>query len=305
MTQTASRTARGLTATKLRLTNIPGTTRVKLGTGPGMDLEVNGPGDLTKDITWQVRGDTLHVTGPDTGGGGTVMVNTFGPGGSRMTVRGVGGAMVIGAGDMVISGRGGTIIGSGRSGAGGDMVINTGGRGRRVIVDGKVVSGTGTGEPVSDPGDVELTVYVPAGSAVQVADDFDGAYEVEGIGGTLDVKLEGSSNVNAGAMDATRISISGHSEVGITSVQRVLRVDISGSGSVTVRQGNVSELKASISGSGQVAYGGVASDADLDVSGSGRIRVDTVTGTLRRDVSGSGRIDVRQQPDRSADEFWS
>ena len=133
MTQTASRTARGLTATKLRLTNIPGTTRVKLGTGPGMDLEVNGPGDLTKDITWQVRGDTLHVTGPDTGGGGTVMVNTFGPGGSRMTVRGVGGAMVIGAGDMVISGPA-AASGSGRL-ARAAQVINTGGRGRRVTVD--------------------------------------------------------------------------------------------------------------------------------------------------------------------------
>lgn len=298
----ADRKADNLAATQLRLTNIPGTARVRVGNGPGMSLVLTGPESLTKDVTWQILGDTLHVDGPELGGAVSVMISSFGPGGSRSVISGGRGSIVVGASDVYMSGRGIRIGGAGVFSGGDQVIINTGGHHQKVIVDGRVIA-PGDGES-AEAGEVELTVHVPAGTPVQIADDAFGRYRVEGTGGTLDLKLEGAVQVDSGATDAARMSITGSARVGIASVQRALAVNISGSGRVDVPQGSVGQLRVAISGSGQMAYGGTAQDADLDVSGSGRIRVDTVTGMLRKDVSGSGSIDVRSQPARSADDFW-
>jgi hypothetical protein len=279
----AHRSDLGLSASRLRVTNIPGTTRVRLAqpSATQMAIELSGPESLIKDISWEVRDGTLHVTGP-AGGGGTII--SSGPG-FQSVIRGSRGGMIV-------------------SSAGGQTVISTGGRGGQVIVNGKIVSGPGAGG-AAEAGEAELTVYVPEGTPVQVADDGAGNYELNDLRGTLDLKIEGHSQVRAGVMRATRISIGGSGGVEIAAVLDALRVNISGSGHVDVAAGEVGQLTASISGSGRVSYAGTAADADLDVSGSGRIRVDTVTGSLHRDVSGSGRIDVREQPRRSRDDFWS
>lgn len=277
---TADRTARNLAAAKLRLTNIPGTARVQIGDEPGMSLNLTGPDKLLADVKWEVRDGTLHVEGPKHGGAGITMISN---GGRSTVIRG--GSIMIGGISMVSSGR--------------QTVITTGGG--QVIVNGKVIGPDG-GE--GDAGTVELTVHVPHGTPVGIADDGAGDYEVGSTGGTLDVRLDGG-NVSAGDVDATRIAVRGSGDVRIASVQRALRADVSGSGDIRVRGGQVSQLQVSVAGSGDVTFGGTARDADLSVAGSGDIRVDTVTGSLRKNVSGSGDIDVRVQPARSADDFWS
>jgi hypothetical protein len=287
----AHRSDTGLSARTLRITNIPGKTRVKLASAGTrtMAIELSGPEAILKDISWKVRDSVLHISGPETGGGG-VMISNFSSG--DMTVHGGR------AGSVIIGGRGVSVVSAGRR-----TVISTGRRRSTVIVDGKVVIGPGAG--ADDPGEAELTVHVPAGSAVQVSDDGAGAYEIGDTNGPLDLKIEGFSQIRAGAVSAARIAIGGSAEISLASVSDEFRVSIAGSGSVRASHGDVSLLRLSVSGSGSIAFGGTAAEADLDVSGSGRIRVDTVTGTLRRDVSGSGRIDVRQQPHRSASDFWN
>lgn len=280
------RTASNLAAERLRLTNIPGTARVRVGDGAGMSLELTGPEKLLAEVKWEVRDGTLHVEGPKYGGGGT-MVSTFGPGGRSTVIRSHGGSMTISGGSSVIS-------------AGRQTVITTGSG--QVIVNGKLVTPDGT---EGNPGDVELTVTVPHGTPMGVSDDGAGIYELGSTGGTLDVRLGGAGSVTAGDTDAARIGIRGSGDVQIASVQRALRVDIAGSGDVRVHRGQVDRLQVSIAGSGDVTFGGTAAEADLSVAGSGDIRVDTVTGSLRKNVSGSGDIDVRVQPARSADDFWS
>jgi hypothetical protein len=296
----AHRSDTGLAATTLRVTNIPGITHIKLAqpSATGMAIELSGPESILKDISWEVRHGVLHVTGPRGGGGGVTITSSFGPGG-KYRVSG-------GGGDVFIAGRGVHIGSRGMSvTSSGDMtVISTGRRGgsRTVIVDGKVVSGPGAG--ADEPGEAELTVFVPQGAAIQVSDDGDGTYDIGDTRGSLDLKIEGSSQVTAGAVGAARVSVGGHADIDISAVNGSLRASIAGSGSVKARRGEVAQLNLSVSGSGSIAFGGTAGDADLDVSGSGQIRVDTVTGSLQRDVSGSGRIDVREQPRRSAEDFW-
>lgn len=274
------RTARNLAASKLRLTDIPGTARVLVGGGPHMSLELTGPEKPTDDVKWEVRDGTLHVEGPKGAGGGSMMVNTFGPGGRSVST--------------VSFGRGGSVVS-----VGGQTVIASGGR--TVIVDGQVITPGGSGGEER----AELTVTVPAATPVMISDDSAGVYEVGSTGGTLDVKAGGAGSVTAGDVDAARVSVRGAADVGIASVRRALRVDVAGSGDVRVRGGQVDRLQVSVAGSGDVRFGGTADEADLSVAGSGDIRVDTVTGSLRKNVSGSGDIDVRVQPARTADDFWS
>lgn len=276
------RTARNLTAERLRLTNIPGTARVRVGDGPGISLELSGPGKLADDVSWQVREGTLHVEGPEGAGGGVTMISSFGPGGGSTVIRSHGGSMVISGGSVISAGR--------------QTVITGGGP---VIVNGKLVD-AGDGE-----GEVTLTVTVPAGTPVAVADDGAGAYEVGSTLGALDVKLGGGARVSAGDVDAARVAVRGSGDVRVASVRRSLRADVTGSGDVRVRGGQVGQLQVTVTGSGDVTFGGTAQEADLSVTGSGSIRVDAVAGALRKNVSGSGDIDVRVQPARSADDFWS
>lgn len=280
----------GLHASALRVTNIPGTTRIRVAppSSRDMSIELSGPEAVLKDISWEVRGGTLHITGPE-GGGGGMIISSSGSGDVFIGSRSV---------SVVRGGRGVSVVSSGQQ-----TVISTGGRNRTIIVDGKVVSGPGAG--AGEPGEAELTVRVPEGTPVQIADDGDGTYEIIDTRGSLDLKLEGSSQVRAGLVDATRIAIGGSADVGIARVNGSFRASISGSGQVQAGGGEVGQLRLSISGSGFIGFAGTAADADLDVSGSGRIRVDTVTGALNRDVSGSGSIDVRVQPRRSAGSFWS
>jgi hypothetical protein len=287
-----NRSGTGLRASALRVANIPGTTRIRLAppSQTGMSIELSGPEAVLKDISWEIRGDTLHITGPESGGGGGTIISSFGSGdvfigGRSVSVRG---------------GRGVSVVSAGRQ-----TVISTGGRGGTVIVDGKIVSGPGSGAEGGEPGEAELTVSVPEGTPVQIADNGDGTYEIGDTRGKLDLKLGGSSQVRAGHVDATRIAVDGHADIIIARVNGSFRVSISGSGRVQADGGEVGQLRLSISGSGFTGFAGTAADADLDVSGSGRIRVDTVTGSLNRDVSGSGSIDVRVQPRRSAGDFWS
>lgn len=295
------RSASGLHASRLRLTNIPGTTQVRPGPPGTMDLTLDGPETLVKDISWEVRDGTLHITGPASEGGGGITINSGG-----ITVRG-GRGVVIGSGivsesiynehtDRYRLHRLGDFGGRRRT------VITTDGT-SQVIVNGKVVSGPGAGEP-AETGAVELAVTVPAGTGVQISGDCAGSYELGGIRGTLDLQLQGAVVVRAGVMRATRAEITGSARVTIASVLDALRADITGSGSIDAKAGEVTELDLDVTGSGRATFAGTARDADLDVTGSGRIRVDTVTGRLRRDVTGSGRIDIREQPRRARDDFW-
>jgi hypothetical protein len=276
-------------AIKLHMSDIPGTVQVRVGKTAAMQVQITGPEKLVEQIRREVRGDVLHISGPQLGGDGTTVISTS-RGGVQTNVFSGGGRMVIQGGNfgVVNTGRGGVVIG-----------------GNVVISGGRVVSGGGDVTYIESE-EVRIVVDVPRQTPITIDEGLVGSYEIGDIEGPLDLRMKGGGDVTAGRVAATRVSIQGSSDVEISAVTgRALHVSIQGSGDVTVREGQVDNLDVSVQGSGDVVYGGTAKSASLSVMGSGDIRVNEVTESLNDRSMGSGRIRVHVHPRRDPNSFWS
>ena len=69
-----------------------------------------------------------------------------------------------------------------------------------------------------------------------------------------------------------------------------LQIDVRGSGTVQVEQGEIGTLGAAVAGSGNLTIKAVVKDASLSTVGSGDIEVTKVTGKLSTSKVGSGTI---------------
>ena len=91
-----------------------------------------------------------------------------------------------------------------------------------------------------------------------------------------------------------RVDVSGSGEVSIAGARgQSVDVDVSGSGDVDVSKVDVEDAGANISGSGSVRFGGAAARVEADISGSGEVyarRLDAQRAVVR--VSGSGEVEV-------------
>jgi hypothetical protein len=84
------------------------------------------------------------------------------------------------------------------------------------------------------------------------------------------------------------------------TVRQLGGLQISGSGTVTASNIQVSRLRVEISGSGRITVKGSADDQELEISGSGEYRADELLSrTLRAQISGSGNaaVNVRESLD--------
>lgn len=104
-----------------------------------------------------------------------------------------------------------------------------------------------------------------------------GRIDVAGVGRGLDVTLTGSGDIRVGEA---------RGDVGAR---------LSGSGDLSINGGHVSNLKASVSGSGGVSFGGLADKLEARTSGSGWVRVNRVAGPMATQSTGSGRVVVAQR----------
>lgn len=88
----------------------------------------------------------------------------------------------------------------------------------------------------------------------------------------LEVRVAGSGNVHAaGQATEVKLSISGSGDVDLAAlVADDVSISIAGSGDAKVTANK--SLKASVAGSGDVVYGGLASNVRTSVAGSGSIR---------------------------------
>ena len=278
-------------ASRLHVSDIPGATLIRVGTGTSMRVRVSGPAKLAERIRSEVAGGTLKVSGPPGAGGGVTVVSSHGGSSVFQSGRGSVQTNVFSAGRNVVIG-----------GRGAGMIVSTGDG--VVIVDGKVISGGEGVTVIGDQGSVQVVIEVPPVTPVTVEDAGGGNYELGDIAGTLDVRLSGSGRVTAGRMAATRAAIHGSGDVRVGSVTQALRIAIHGSGDASVRAGNVDELDISIQGSGDAVFGGTARRASLSVMGSGDIRVNQVTESLTKNCMGSGDIDIHVPPRRDPGSFW-
>lgn len=160
--------------------------------------------------------------------------------------------------------------------------------GRGIAIGGSNISIGGGG---STPNDVKIIVQVPKGAAVDLS-DVDGRITVGDTEGSLRLSVSGEANVRVGRIGTLRARLSGSSQMDIRQVTGDVSINVSGAGSINIAGGEVKELTVSLSGMGNVHFGGTAQDAYLSVSGMGNVNVDRVVNQLHRSMSGMGRITV-------------
>lgn len=130
--------------------------------------------------------------------------------------------------------------------------------------------------------------------------------------GPLDVEISGSGSVVAGAASQVKLDVSGSgeftagalsggltadfdgsSDATIDAVNGPVSLDLSGSNNVIIKSGRADPFRVSISGSGDVNFGGEAVDPEIEIQGSGNVTVGSLTGSLKQDIQGSGDFIVR------------
>jgi len=202
--------------------------------------------------------------------GGIVSCNSFG-GRPRVRVLGVG---VIGYDDMA------------------QVVV-------RVPLDAKVAGGGAVFGTVGRSSSLDLYT---AGCGDWTVADVGGRFALSNAGsgdvhagsaGLIHVSASGSGDIFAHAVSGgVEASIAGSSNIRIASVSGPVKVHISGSGDLNIDGGHAPDLSASIAGSGDVTFHGVADTLTASIAGSGDVNVSHVTGAVRKSVVGSGDVNV-------------
>ncbi len=114
-----------------------------------------------------------------------------------------------------------------------------------------------------------------------------------GSAGSADLMVAGSGDLATQEVRQNVTAVStGSGDITVGSVGGSLNVRVAGSGDVKARTGQVSDMQASIAGSGDVRFGGVAQSLNASITGSGDITVAKVTGQVNKRVFGSGDVNV-------------
>lgn len=126
--------------------------------------------------------------------------------------------------------------------------------------------------------------YVGAASSVCGLDDTES---------DLDVEIPLSGIVMAGVVKNLRVQIYGSGNVSVQQVDgEEVELAVQGSGGIIIKKGKTRTLRARATGSGDIRAMITAQDANLQVMGSGDIKVSQVTGQLLQRCTGSGDISI-------------
>jgi hypothetical protein len=113
---------------------------------------------------------------------------------------------------------------------------------------------------------------------------------------SLDLHATGSGNLALDRLDGPgKIDIHGSGDVSIgNGVMPSLAIALHGSGDAEIGAGEIVTLIASTAGSGDIQIGGATKDATLTSEGSGDISVARATGAVQSHQHGSGTISIGQ-----------
>lgn len=114
-----------------------------------------------------------------------------------------------------------------------------------------------------------------------------------GDAGSAELSVAGSGDIATQAIRGPVTAVSsGSGGITVVSIHGPLDARIAGSGDIHVRGGRIGKMSASIAGSGDVVFGGVADSLNASIAGSGGVTVAGVTGAVTRRVFGSGEVKV-------------
>lgn len=152
---------------------------------------------------------------------------------------------------------------------------------------------------VEIPGDVEVRVADQYSVEVQAQENILPLLKTEVENGHLKLYFsESVSNVKdlkvriAGpSFDELDLSGSGTLKTTTPLSGQKLTLEIGGSGSIDIPQADVSEMKCSIAGSGNIQVSGKSSDISFEIAGSGDIAAKgLVANTAKAEIAGSGSV---------------
>lgn len=114
-----------------------------------------------------------------------------------------------------------------------------------------------------------------------------------GSSGGLKIRVAGSGDVAAadvkGGLD---VHIAGSGDAAVRSISGPLEISLAGSGDVRVAGGRASEMRASVAGSGDIEFQGVADSLRARIAGSGDVHAREVKGPITKTIMGSGSVRI-------------
>jgi hypothetical protein len=141
----------------------------------------------------------------------------------------------------------------------------------------------------SNPGQLQIHIAVPRGSAVDV-EETAGNVTIGNTMGPLKFEVQGYTESSVGNVTSAKLDMAGSGKLTVGNVYGPAEIDSAGSGNIRI--GDVARIKADIAGSGSIAVGAVNGPIDVDIAGSGDFSAGTVRGGVKTSIAGSGSVTI-------------
>jgi hypothetical protein len=178
-----------------------------------------------------------------------------------------------------VSGRATVVTGSA------NVVIARAGATVTQIIGGMPSGATGPAEPP-----LEVLAYVPAATPLTVT-GMVGELVVERVGGRVDLELIGGEARLDRAAGGSLAAVAG-SRIELAQATGELKIAVQGAGEVRISRADLDRLEVAVSGTGEVAVGGIAQQASVSIAGVGGVRIDEVRARPEVSVTGLGQVEI-------------
>jgi hypothetical protein len=138
------------------------------------------------------------------------------------------------------------------------------------------------------PGQLKVTLRVPAGTALQVR-SLIGNAQIGNTMGRLDFGAI-STHSSIGQVGQAHIRLAGSGTLQLAGVHGPLKLDIAGSGKISVGQSG--PVHADMAGAGDARLGQINGGLHLAIAGSGNAVAQSVNGPVKVDIAGSGSVHI-------------
>lgn len=130
---------------------------------------------------------------------------------------------------------------------------------------------------ISGSGDVFMGTV---GGMMDIGISGSGDVEAGSVDGDVEIGISGSGDVELGDVQSLSIRISGSGDIVADNMNGAFNAGISGSGDIRVRGGQAQPFEARINGSGDIDFGGTATNVTVNENGSGDVEINEIEGSI-------------------------
>jgi hypothetical protein len=154
----------------------------------------------------------------------------------------------------------------------------------------QIIGGVPSGAPDPAEPPLEVLAYVPAATPLTVT-GMVGDLTVERVGGRVDLELIGGQARLDRAAGGSLAAVAG-SRIELAEATGELKIAVQGAGEVRLGRADLDRLEVGVSGTGEVAVGGIAEQASVSIAGVGAVRIDAVRARPEVSVAGLGQVEI-------------